>query len=111
AAAAGLPVIGGNSGGVPEALGDGVTGFLVDGRDAGELARKIRLLTESSDLRRRMGDAGRARVVREFTWNRAAARLMEAHSALDLAAGTTAEGVGRDSNEHRVAHAAAGEAP
>ena len=86
AAAAGLPVIGGNSGGVPEALEDGVTGFLVDGRDAGELARKIRLLTESSDLRRRMGDAGRARVVREFTWNRAAARLMEAHSALDMAA-------------------------
>jgi len=33
-----------------------------------------------------MGDAGRARVVREFTWNRAAARLMEAHSALDMAA-------------------------
>ena len=86
AAAAGLPVIGGNSGGVPEALEDGVTGFLVDGRDAGDLARKIRLLTESSDLRRRMGDAGRARVVREFTWNRAAARLMEAHTALDMAA-------------------------
>jgi phosphatidylinositol alpha-1,6-mannosyltransferase len=86
AAAAGLPVIGGNSGGVPEALEDGVTGFLVDERDPWELVRKIRLLAESEDLRRRLGDAGRARVVREFTWDRAAARLMAVHNALDLVA-------------------------
>jgi phosphatidylinositol alpha-1,6-mannosyltransferase len=86
AAAAGLPVIGGNSGGVPEALEDGVTGFLVDGEGHLDLARRIDALTRSTETRRQMGQAGRARIVRDFTWERAAAHLMAAQEALGMVA-------------------------
>ena len=44
AAAAGKPTIGGRSGGVPEAVEDGVTGLLVDGADVGDLERPWRRL-------------------------------------------------------------------
>jgi phosphatidylinositol alpha-1,6-mannosyltransferase len=75
AAAAGKPAIGGRSGGVAEAIEDGVTGLLVGGTDVDELAAAIRQLAASPALRARMGEAGRARVLREFTWERAAGRV------------------------------------
>jgi phosphatidylinositol alpha-1,6-mannosyltransferase len=75
AAAAGLPVIGGRSGGVPEAIDEGKTGLLVSGADAEELAQAIRSLADDANLRRTLGEAGRARVLREFTWARAAERV------------------------------------
>ena len=85
AAAAAKPAIGGNSGGVPEAIVDGVTGLLVDGASIDSVADAIRLLATSPDVRARMGDAGRRRVRAEFSWERAAqcidvlqARLMAA---------------------------------
>ena len=79
AAAAGKPAIGGNSGGVPEALADGVSGLLVSGTDAEELARTVARLIDSEALRRSLGEAGRARAVREFSWESAAARVSAAH--------------------------------
>jgi len=72
AAASGLATIGGRSGGVPEAVADGVTGMLVDGTDAAELATTIRLLGASPELCARLGATGRTRVLRDFTWERAA---------------------------------------
>jgi hypothetical protein len=38
ASATGLPVVGGDSGGAPDAIGDGETGYVVPGRDVGALA-------------------------------------------------------------------------
>ncbi len=72
AAAAGLPAIGGRSGGVPEAVKHGVTGMLVSGEDVRELQELIRVLAGSQALRAELGCAARARVVEEFTWERAA---------------------------------------
>jgi phosphatidylinositol alpha-1,6-mannosyltransferase len=73
--ACGKPVIGGRSGGVADAVEDGVTGFLIDPSDAEELAnRVIRLLTEPG-LAAQMGRAGRARVLASYTWDRIAAEL------------------------------------
>ena len=72
AAAAGRPVIGGRSGGVPEAVEDGVTGLLVDGSDVEAVAAAIRELAVSPETRRRMGRDGRARVLARFTWDQAA---------------------------------------
>ena len=80
AAAAGKPAIGGRSGGVPEVIDDETTGFLVSGTDAVELAARIRLLAASPDLRGRLGAAARARVCREFTWERAAAAVEQLHA-------------------------------
>ena len=58
AASAGLPSIGGNSGGVGEAIENGITGLLVSGTDAGELAEAILRLARSPELRHAMGKAG-----------------------------------------------------
>ena len=71
AAASGTPVIGGRSGGVPEAIDEGKTGLLVGGTDAHELAAAIRQLAASATLRAAFGTAARQRVLTHFTWARA----------------------------------------
>jgi phosphatidyl-myo-inositol dimannoside synthase len=78
AAAAGKPSIGGCSGGVPEAVNDGVTGQLVDGTDVLEIEKAMVALAESRELRARYGSSGRDRVLREFTWERAARQVEDA---------------------------------
>ena len=82
AASSARPAIGGSSGGVPDAVEDGVTGLLVSGTDTAELAAAIRRLTLSPELGCRMGRAGRARVLRSFTWERAAAAVSALHQRL-----------------------------
>ena len=84
AAASGKPAIGGNTGGVPEAVQDGETGALVSGTDADELAGVIERFAGSPALGRTWGAAGRARVLREFTWERAARQVEAVH--LDVVA-------------------------
>jgi phosphatidylinositol alpha-1,6-mannosyltransferase len=80
AAAAGLPVIAGRSGGVPEAVLDQVTGLLVSGTDSDELHRAMSDLITNPARLQEMGEAGRARVLAEFTWQRAADRVAELHA-------------------------------
>ena len=82
AAASGRAVIGGATGGVPEAVEEGVTGLLVGGTDPQELAGAIRRLALSAELRQRMGQAGRRRVLTDFTWERAAAKVSALQAAL-----------------------------
>ena len=62
AAAMGLPVIGTQVGGVPETMMPGRSGLLVPPNDPGALAQALDLLLGDAALRRRMGEAGRARV-------------------------------------------------
>lgn len=64
AACAKIPVIGTAVGGVPEMLVDGHTGFLVDLDDDQGLRAIITRLSESPELRKKMGDAGYDRI-----WN------------------------------------------
>jgi phosphatidyl-myo-inositol dimannoside synthase len=77
AAAAGKPAIGGDSGGVPEAVVRDETGLLVNGEAPADVASAIRRLATDPALRTRLGDAGRARVEQRFTWHRAAAVVAE----------------------------------
>src|SRR5207248_11117209 len=72
--ACGVPVIGGRSGGTPDAVQDGVTGFLVDPNDVDEIAGRVTLLLENRGLRERMGSAGREWAA-GFTWDAAAAKV------------------------------------
>jgi phosphatidyl-myo-inositol dimannoside synthase len=81
AAAAGLPVVGGRSGGVPETMIDHVTGRLVSGTDVTELASVLIGLASSRDVRVGLGRSGRARAISDFSWARAAAQV----AALDEA--------------------------
>jgi phosphatidyl-myo-inositol dimannoside synthase len=75
AAATGLPVIGGESGGAPDAVLDGETGYVVPGRDTKALAgRLVELLADPAGAMA-MGEKGRAWIDREWTWDRVAERL------------------------------------
>ncbi len=74
AGACALPVVGGNSGGTPDAVRDGVTGFLVDPEDPEEIAARVTHLLDDGELRQRMGRAGREWAA-QFTWERSASRV------------------------------------
>jgi phosphatidylinositol alpha-1,6-mannosyltransferase len=75
ASASGLPVVVGDSGGAKDAVLDGRTGYLVDGRSVGAVAdRLIQLLTDDA-LRERLGANGRNWVEREWRWDVLADRL------------------------------------
>jgi glycosyltransferase involved in cell wall biosynthesis len=65
-AASGIPVVATRHSGIPEALEDGVTGYLVREGDRRALAARIGVLIESADLRREMGFAARALAVERF---------------------------------------------
>jgi phosphatidyl-myo-inositol dimannoside synthase len=71
------PVIGGKSGGAIEAVEDGVTGFLVDSQNDEEVAEKIICLLQNEELARKMGEDGRKRVERDFSWEKRAHKLKE----------------------------------
>lgn len=76
--ACGVPVVGADSGGVADAIVDGETGYLVPPEDVGALADRLGRLLADPTLARWMGENGRARVLRELTWDRVADRFLEA---------------------------------
>ncbi|MFG1902088.1 glycosyltransferase family 4 protein [Micromonospora carbonacea] len=75
ASATGLPVVAGDSGGAPDAVREGETGYVVPGRDVAQLADRVATLLADRDLARQLGAAGRAWVEREWRWETQAARL------------------------------------
>jgi phosphatidylinositol alpha-1,6-mannosyltransferase len=68
ASACGLPVIAGESGGAPDAVVEGVTGFVVDGTNVEEIANRAIQLLLDEKLRISMGSAGRAWIEKEWRW-------------------------------------------
>ena len=68
AGATGRAVVAGRSGGAPEAIADQETGLLVEGREPKAVALSIARLLLDPGFRKRMGAAGRARVLDRFTW-------------------------------------------
>ncbi|MEW2633487.1 glycosyltransferase family 4 protein [Streptomyces sp. NPDC048389] len=76
ASATGLPVVAGDSGGAPDAVLDGETGWVVRGGSPEESADRIVTLLQDPDLRRRMGDRGRAWVEERWRWDLLAERLV-----------------------------------
>jgi phosphatidyl-myo-inositol dimannoside synthase len=77
ASATGLPVVAGDSGGAPDAVREGDTGFVVPGRDVAAIADRVATLLADRDLAARMGRAGRAWVEAEWGWDRLAERMTE----------------------------------
>ncbi|HYL20598.1 MAG TPA: glycosyltransferase family 4 protein [Gemmatimonadales bacterium] len=76
ASASGLPVVASRSGGLPEALREGVTGVVIEPDDPGAVAGAAIRLLGDEPLRRRMGDAGRKAVEEYYNWDRVAADLI-----------------------------------
>jgi phosphatidylinositol alpha-1,6-mannosyltransferase len=78
ASACELPVIGGRTGGVGDAVADGESGLLVDGDSPDEIAHAIVRLLRDRGLARRLGKAGRRRVCGGLTWDHSAEGVREA---------------------------------
>ena len=76
AASAGVPVVSTFHGGIPEAVVDGVTGYLAPEKNPMILAKLIDKLASDKELRLKMGMSGRARVEREFNVKDQSALLM-----------------------------------
>jgi phosphatidylinositol alpha-1,6-mannosyltransferase len=75
ASATGLPVVAGLSGGAPDAVLDGQTGHVVDGRSVAAVADAVSGLLLDRDRARRMGERGREWVAAEWRWDVLAQRL------------------------------------
>lgn len=76
AAASGRPVLVGDSGGAPDAVRHGRTGFVVDGRDPGAVAARLVELLADPRRARQLGARGREWVLAEWTWQASAERML-----------------------------------
>ena len=84
ASATGLPVIAGDSGGAPDAVLDGETGYVVPARYPNALTEKLVELLADPNGAAAMGEKGQAWIEREWTWDLVAERLQRILSG-DLA--------------------------
>jgi phosphatidylinositol alpha-1,6-mannosyltransferase len=75
ASATGLPVVAGRSGGAPDAVLPGRSGYVVDGRSVGDVARRVSALLRDRDTAKAMGACGREWVENSWGWDVAAQRL------------------------------------
>jgi phosphatidylinositol alpha-1,6-mannosyltransferase len=75
ASATGLPVIGGDSGGAPDAIRDGESGYVVPGRSVAAVTDRIVQLVTDPGKAKAMGEKGLAWVQREWRWDLMAGRL------------------------------------
>ena len=75
ASASGLPVVGGDSGGAPDAIRNGETGYVVPGRDVAAVADRIAGLLADPVGAAAMGQKGVAWVDQEWRWELVAERL------------------------------------
>lgn len=72
-----IPVIATRIAGIPELVGDGLSGLVVAPGRSDRIAEALQTLAEDADLRRAMGEAGRAKVIAEFDVARSAGQLRE----------------------------------
>ncbi|MFJ1846536.1 glycosyltransferase family 4 protein [Streptomyces sp. NPDC088146] len=77
AAASGLPVVVGDSGGAPDTVLDGRTGRIVDGTDTTAIAGALTRILLDADLAAEMGAAGRAWARESWSWDASARHLTQ----------------------------------
>jgi glycosyltransferase involved in cell wall biosynthesis len=77
AMAQGLPIVSTDHSGIPEAVVEGHTGYLVAEGDSQAMGDRIVALARDPELRRRLGVAGWQRALKRFTWQRERADLLK----------------------------------
>lgn len=77
AMACGTPVVSSDGGALPEVVGD--AGMIVPAGDSGALARALDKMLTDEALRTELAQKGRARIERQFSWQLAAARLVDCY--------------------------------
>ena len=82
AGAAGLPVVATAVGGALELVEDGVNGFLVPPENIDSMVQKLEKLLRDPDARRRMGQAGREKMRREFGVSAMVSRMMQVYEEI-----------------------------
>lgn len=103
AMAASLPVVATDTGGTRELVIDGHTGYVVRPGDAGALAERMGTLCDDPGARRKMGEAGRRRIIEEFTVEKMARDFERLYDRLLEAADVRGGGVtASDSLEGRA---------
>lgn len=75
--ACGLPVVAGHSGGVPDAVIDGETGFLVNPFKPKETATVIIKLLTNPQLSQQLAETGKKRALEEFSWEHSSQQLQQ----------------------------------
>jgi phosphatidylinositol alpha-1,6-mannosyltransferase len=68
ASATGLPVVAGDSGGAPDAVLEGETGYVVPGGDPKAVAERLAELLADPELRSRLGAQGRTWIEAKWRW-------------------------------------------
>jgi glycosyltransferase involved in cell wall biosynthesis len=82
AMASAKPVIISDIPGVREVIEDGVCGLLSEPMNPQDLGKKITRLLADPDLRRKMGEAGKQKVLNEFTWEKVVAQTQELYKKI-----------------------------
>jgi glycosyltransferase involved in cell wall biosynthesis len=82
AMASATPVVASRVGGVPEIVGHGQTGYLVDPGNTESLRDHLSALLSDPSLARRLGDNARDLVVERFTWDAVAERCLDCYDEL-----------------------------
>ena len=82
AAACGKPTVAGLAGGTGAAVIDGVTGLRVDGASTQAVAEALGRLLENPVLASELGERGRARALRDFSWERVGDKTRELQALL-----------------------------
>jgi len=73
----GVPVIGTNSGGIPEAIDNGKSGFIVPENDPKSIADKIMMLKNDAELRERMSKQAIRFVKKKFSWRNCVSKHLQ----------------------------------
>ena len=73
----GLACIATNEGGIPDVIDEGITGYIVEKKNAIVLADKIEFLIKNPNLCRKMGEAGKKKFLEKFTLDKFENRLKD----------------------------------
>ncbi len=77
-----IPVVVSNVGGLPEAVENNLSGFIVENRNIQQAAEAFHKLVTDKNLRIQMGKAGRERVIKKFDWNEKVSDMINLYNSI-----------------------------